>query len=80
MSRMKPMAEETFSSVPVRSSMRSAPPKDRGAAARMRTAGVKERNSTTRMTRTSEAAMARTVRSWRNAPCCDSYCPPTSTL
>ena len=74
------MAEDTLSSVPVMSSISNAPPNDSGAAARISRAGVNERNSKTRMNSTSEAAMASTVRSWRKASCCDSYCPPTSKL
>ena len=77
---MKPIADETLSSVPVTSSISSEPPNESGAAARISSAGVNAPNSATRITSTSEAAIPSTVSSSRKAWLCDSSWPPTSSV
>ncbi len=77
-SRISPIADETFRSVPVASRRSSAPPSDSGAATRISRAGVNARNCITSTVKTSTAAMPNTVSSSRNACRCDSYWPPIS--
>jgi len=78
LSRINPIADDTFRSVPVSSSSSKAPPSDRGAASRISTAGIQARNWITRIVKTSTAAMPKTIRSSRNACRWDSYWPPIS--
>ena len=78
-SRIRPIADETFRSVPVSHSSSSAPPSDNGAAEQDQDRRQPARGTgLTRMANTSTTAMPNTISSSRNAWRCDSYCPPIS--
>ncbi|PYS77531.1 MAG: hypothetical protein DMF70_16480 [Acidobacteria bacterium] len=75
-----PISETTFKVLPVRKSASSTPPSARTAPVTMAIGCAKERNSISKVMKTSNTASASAIANSRKLACCSWYSPPYSIV